>query len=64
MIRGIKYYVTLSRNNTLAVIDLKNPAIVEIPVGMSPYDVIPASHSKAYVSNWGGRKPAAGRTHL
>ena len=58
-------YVTLSRNNSLAVVNLKDPdpaEITQIPVGIAPYSVILASHSKAYVSNWGGRRPLEGET--
>jgi YVTN family beta-propeller protein len=59
---GDKIYVTLSRNNSLGIIDLKDKSVSEIPVGMAPYDVLIASPSKAYVSNWGGRRPEAGET--
>jgi YVTN family beta-propeller protein len=59
---GDRIYVTLSRNNTLGVIDLSDKSIVEIPVGMAPYSVICASPTKAYVSNWGGRRPAEGES--
>jgi YVTN family beta-propeller protein len=52
-----KLLVTLSRNNSLAVINLTNNAIQEIPVGMAPYTAILYSDAKAYVSNWGGRRP-------
>ena len=52
--------VTLSRNNTLAVIGLSDSSVTEIPVGMAPYGVILKSDAKAYVSNWGGRRPDAG----
>ena len=55
---GDKIYVTLSRSNSLAVINLTDTSIVEIPVGMAPYDVVIVSPSKAYVTNWGGRRPA------
>lgn len=55
-----KLYVTLSRSNTLAVIDLADTSLVEIPVGIAPYEVVLASDEKAYVSNWGGRKPDIG----
>ncbi|MCD4710054.1 MAG: bifunctional YncE family protein/alkaline phosphatase family protein [Bacteroidales bacterium] len=54
---GDRLYVPLSRSNTLAVIDLANGPITEIPVGVSPYEVILLSSQKAYVSNWGGRQP-------
>ena len=53
-------YVTLSRSNSLAVINLADTSISEIPVGIAPYDVMLLSSEKAYVSNWGGRKPAEG----
>lgn len=52
-----KIYVTLSRNNSLAIVTLKDTSIIEVPVGIAPYDVLIASPSKAYVSNWGGRQP-------
>jgi YVTN family beta-propeller protein len=50
-------YVTLSRNNSLAVINLVSRQVKEIPVGMAPYEVVLAHDTKAYVSNWGGRRP-------
>lgn len=50
-------FVTLSRNNSLAVINLADTSIFEIPVGVAPYDVLLKSKTKAYVSNWGGRQP-------
>ena len=55
-------YVCLSRNNSLAVVDLDASKLVrEIPVGVAPYDVlISADGNTAYVSNWGGRRPAKG----
>jgi YVTN family beta-propeller protein len=55
-----KLLVTLSRNNTLAVVSLSDSSVTEIPVGMVPYGVILKSDAKAYVSNWGGRRPEAG----
>jgi YVTN family beta-propeller protein len=55
-------YVTLSRNNTLAVVNLADKGVKEIPVGIAPYEVVLASESKAYVSNWGGRKPREGES--
>jgi YVTN family beta-propeller protein len=53
-------YVTLSRNNTLAVVNLADKKVREIPVGIAPYEVVLATGSKAYVSNWGGRRPHEG----
>ena len=57
---GGKLFVTLSRNNSLGVVDLNSKKITEIPVGMAPYSVICASPVKAYVSNWGGCRPDKG----
>ena len=59
---GDKIYVTLSRNNSLGVIDLSDNSIIEIPVGIAPYSVLCASQTKAYVSNWGGRRPVEGES--
>ncbi len=55
-------YVTLSRNNTLAIVDMSDESVKEIPVGIAPYEVVLASSSKAYVSNWGGRRPGKGES--
>jgi YVTN family beta-propeller protein len=53
-----KLYVTLSRSNSLAVVNLKDPTdIIQIPVGIAPYDIVIASGHKAYVTNLGGRRP-------
>lgn len=52
-------YVTLSRNNTLAVVNLATKTVEEIPVGIAPY-TLTVSRGKAYVTNWGGRKPQPG----
>ena len=57
---GDRILVTLSRNNTLAMVDLESRSITEIPVGIAPYDVLLVSEEKAYVSNWGGRRPVDG----
>ncbi len=55
-------YVCLSRNNSLGVVDLDSAKLVkEIPVGVSPFDVILSPNvEQAYVSNWGGRHPKSG----
>lgn len=55
-------YVTLSRNNTLAIVDMSDESVKEIPVGIAPYEVVLANDSKAYVSNWGGRRPGKGES--
>ncbi len=60
--RESEAYVTLSRNNTLAVVNLEYGMVKEIPVGIAPYDVVLANSAKAYVSNWGGRRPGEGES--
>jgi YVTN family beta-propeller protein len=57
---GDKVYVTLTRNNSLAIINLPDKSITEIPVGVAPYTVLCHSRTKAYVTNWGGRHPVEG----
>ncbi len=57
-----KAYVCLSRNNSLAIVDLASGTLLrEIPVGVAPYDVVclpsPNGERWAFVSNWGGRHP-------
>ena len=60
--KGDKILVTLSRNNSLGVVSLPKGSVLEIPVGIAPYDVVISSDTKAYVSNWGGRRPAEGES--
>jgi len=55
-------YVTLSRSNSLAVVTLKDQSVKEIPVGIAPYDVLLSGDAKAYVTNWGGRRPEKGES--
>ena len=50
-------YVTLSRSNSVAVVNLSDTSVSEIPAGIVLYDVILKSKWKVYVSNWGGRQP-------
>jgi YVTN family beta-propeller protein len=59
---GERALVCLSRDNSLAVVDLAGGKLVTtIPVGVAPWDVaLSADGRTAYVSNWGGRKPALG----
>ena len=57
---GDKLYVPLSRSNSLALVKLNDASITEIPVGVSPYEVLLLTPEKAYVSNWGGRQPEPG----
>jgi YVTN family beta-propeller protein len=64
---GKRAFVCLSRNNSVAVVDLEVGKVVrEIPVGVAPFAVVlNRAENKAYVSNWGGRRPAKGeRTAL
>ena len=55
-----KLFTTLNRSNSLAVVSLSNKKVIEIPVGIAPYEVALFSSKKAYVSNWGGRVPKEG----
>lgn len=59
---GKSALVCLSRNNSLGIVDLAQGGLAkEIPVGVAPYEVIvSADGSKAYVSNWGGRRAREG----
>ncbi|MBM3214062.1 hypothetical protein FJZ36_04025 [Candidatus Poribacteria bacterium] len=53
-------YVALSRNNAVAVVNLASGTVeAQIPVGIAPYDVLRLG-DKAYVTNWGGRRPQEG----
>ncbi len=55
-----KLYTTLNRSNSLAIVQLNNKSVKEIPVGVAPYELVLFSPQKAYVSNWGGRQPREG----
>ena len=58
---GKTLYVALSRNNTLAVLDLATEKMIqEIPVGNAPHAVV-VKDGKAYVTNQAGRKAQGGR---
>jgi YVTN family beta-propeller protein len=56
---GARACVCLSRNNTLAVVNLLTGAVIrQIPTGVAPFDVVLApAGNMAYVSDWGGRRP-------
>lgn len=55
-------YITLNRNNTLCIVNIKTQKIeAQIPVGIAPYTVV-ILDDKAYVTNWGGRRPGPGDT--
>ena len=52
-------YVVLNLSNRLAEMDAATGKVLrQWDVGVAPYDVVLAGH-KAYVSNWGGRRPDA-----
>lgn len=56
---GATLYVCLNRRNSLGVVDLATGQLTnEVPVGVAPYGVVVAGET-AYVTNWGGRRPAA-----
>ena len=54
---GKRLYVALNLSNRLAELDTATGKVLRLwDVGTAPYDVVLAGH-KAYVSNWGGRRP-------
>jgi DNA-binding beta-propeller fold protein YncE len=56
---GKRLYVALNLSNRLAELDAAAGKVLRLwDVGVEPYDVVLAGH-KAYVSNWGGRRPGA-----
>jgi len=56
---GKKLYVALNLANRLAELDAATGKLLQTwDVGVAPYDVVLAGN-KIYVSNWGGRRPAA-----
>jgi len=57
---GSKLYVCGNLSNQLLEIDLATSKVVRsFPVGVAPFDLVIVG-GKAYVSNWGGRRPQAG----
>jgi YVTN family beta-propeller protein len=59
---GRRLYVALNLSNRLAELDAATGKLLRtVEVGVAPYDVALA-HGKAYVSNWGGRRPDANST--
>ncbi len=59
---GRRLYVCGNLTNTLLEIDTESGSVVrQFDTGVAPYDVV-LVRSKAYVSNWGGRRP--GRADL
>ena len=61
---GRKLYACGNLANQLLELDAANGSVLRtFPVGVAPYDVVVAG-DRAWVSNWGGRRPAAdSRTH-
>jgi YVTN family beta-propeller protein len=56
---GQRLYVALSLSNRLLELDVATGKVLRLfDVGTAPYDVVLTGH-KAYVSNWGGRRPDA-----
>jgi YVTN family beta-propeller protein len=54
-----RLYVAGNLSNTLLELDAESGAVLrQIAVGVEPYDVV-LTDGKAYVSNWGGRRPTA-----
>lgn len=57
---GRKLYIALNLSNRLAEMDSASGKVLRVwDVGVAPYDVVLAN-GKAYVSNWGGRRPGVG----
>ena len=56
---GKKIYVALNLSNRLIELEAATGKVLRLwDVGVAPFDVVLAGH-KAYVSNWGGRRPDA-----
>jgi len=57
---GRKLYVCANLSNQLLELEVASGRVLRtFPVGVAPYDVALVGH-KAYVSNWGGRRPKTG----
>jgi DNA-binding beta-propeller fold protein YncE len=57
---GARLYVCGNLSNQLFELDAASGQVLRtFPVGVAPYDVVLAG-GKAYVSNWGGRRPGEG----
>lgn len=59
---GSAAIVALSLNNTVAIVDLPSRTLrTQVDVGVAPFGVaVSPDGRRAYVSNWGGRRPAEG----
>ncbi len=59
---GSKLYVCGNLSNQLLELDVADGRVTRaFDVGVAPYDVI-VTETKAFVSNWGGRRPVKGET--
>ncbi len=59
---GRRLYVALNLSNRLGEFEASDGRLLRLfDVGVAPYDVV-LSGGKAYVSNWGGRRPGPGDT--
>lgn len=57
---GTRLYVCANLSNQLLELDAATGGVLRtFPVGVAPYDVVLVG-GKAYVSNWGGRRPGDG----
>jgi len=56
---GKRLWVALNRYNSLAAVELSTGQVKTVTVGMAPYGVV-LSGNRAYVSNYGGRRPQKG----
>ena len=57
---GRRLYVAFNLSNRLAEFDARDGRLLRVfDTGVAPYDVVLVGE-KAYVSNWGGRRPAPG----
>lgn len=57
---GKRLYVAMNLSNRMAELDTTTGEILRVwDVGVAPFDVV-LTGRKAYVSNWGGRRPEAG----
>lgn len=57
---GNRLYVCANLSNQLLELDTGSGVVLRsFPVGVAPYDVV-LKDAKAYVSNWGGRRPGEG----
>ena len=57
---GKRLYVALNLSNRFAELEAASGRLLRVwDVGVAPYDIVLVGH-KAYVSNWGGRRPGPG----